>query len=133
MFLQSKDLWDAIVDGKPADPGIAPIEPQRDGNDEEAIDMARQQNYQEELRTYNEKMEALNQWRRKDGKAMNYIALSVDRSNANLIYHLTSGSEAWTTLKSHHQATTLGNKLRTKKEAFFNEVGSWWINAYTSK
>lgn len=111
MFLQSKDLWDAVEEEEPPLPGDAPVQPQ--GADEEVL--AR---HETNVRAYEQAVAVHNEWNRKDKKAMNFIALSVDRSNANLIYHLTSGKQAWITLRRHHMMTTLGNKLRTKKKLF---------------
>jgi hypothetical protein len=64
----------------------------------------------------------LNEWKKRDRKGMNYIALSVDRANANLIYNLESGVEAWNVLREHHNMATLGSKLRTKKQLYSMKI-----------
>lgn len=104
-LLQSKDLWEVMSTPKPENPGTRPAVAAEGAN-------------AEALRLYNEQLASFNEWNIKDGKVMNYIALNVDRSNANLIYHLSSGREAWEALKGHHMTITLGNKMRTKKKLY---------------
>jgi hypothetical protein len=99
MLLQSRELWDVIEDFGPAHPGERP---------EDAAS----------LPVFEQRMRAFNEWDRKNKKAMNYIALNVDSANANLIYHLTLGSEAWEALRDHHMMKSLGNKMRTKKKLY---------------
>lgn len=121
MFLQSRDLWEVVVGEKPQEAGEEPIEPMEAGG-EEADEAARRAAHEEALRAHRERARVFNEWRRKDGKAMNFIALGIDRSNANLIYHLDSGAEAWKVLKGYHMVTSLGNKLRTKKKLYSMKI-----------
>lgn len=121
MFLQSKDLWEVIVEERPQEAGEEPIEPNEAGG-EEVVVAARQAAHAETLRRHQERVRVSNEWRRRDGKAMNFIALGVDRSNANLIYNLDSGAEAWRVLKAYHMVSSLGNKLRTKKKLYSMKI-----------
>jgi hypothetical protein len=63
-----------------------------------------------------------NEWKKRDRKGMNYIALSIDRANANLIYNLESGVQAWNVLREHHNMATLGSKLRAKKQLYAMKI-----------
>lgn len=95
MYLESKDLWETVVEDAPKHPGEAPVKPD--------------QKYNQDLKNFDD-------WQKKSRKAMNAIAMNVDRSNANLIYTMKEGKEAWETLRERHMAATLGNKMRAKKK-----------------
>lgn len=99
MLLQSKDMWEVIIGSEPENPGELP---------ENETEMA----------AYQRRVDELSEWRSKSRRAMNVIALNVDRGNSNLIYNSTEGKDAWEILKNHHQTMTLGNKMRTKKKLF---------------
>lgn len=101
MLLQSKDLWEAITEQHPEYPGERPTGPP--------------EGLVERQRVFDLRLEEYIFWREKDQKAMNRIALNVDRANANIIYNMRSGQEAWFALKDRHLASTLGSKLRLKK------------------
>jgi gag-polypeptide of LTR copia-type len=119
MFLQSKDLWFNVMDGDvPVQPRRPPISARR-ANESEA---AHEQRLAEDLKQYEATVETFNEWQKKDRKAMNYIALSVDRANANLIYNLESGVQAWKVLREHHNMATLGSKLRVKKKLYAMKI-----------
>lgn len=116
MLLQSKDLWDGVMDGTPvpARPGLEIVPVRRRDEEADAFELRRSG----EVERYQLLVDRFNEHRRKDRKAMNYIALSVDRANANLIYTLESGVAAWIVLRDHHNMATLGSKLRAKKSLY---------------
>jgi hypothetical protein len=70
------------------------------------------------MRQYHSRVDAWHEWRMADKKALNVIALHVDRDNAALLHDITSGKEAWITLKSYHLAESLANKIRVSKKLF---------------
>lgn len=120
MFLQSKDLWEGVIDGTPApaQPGQPPILVIGENEDAAAFEVRRSN----EVERYQRTVEDFLAWHRKDRKAMNFIALSVDRANANIIYLLESGVEAWNVLREHHNMATLGSKLRAKKTLYTQKI-----------
>jgi hypothetical protein len=73
-LLQSKDLWEGVDEEQPGE-----ILRPAAGADQTA---------------YNRRVEERNAWAVKNRKAMNFIAMNVDRANANLIYRANGGREA---------------------------------------
>jgi hypothetical protein len=54
---------------------------------------------------------ALAAWKKRDGKALATIALSVEDSQVSLIKKKTTAKEAWEALQEYHQKNTLSNKV----------------------
>lgn len=105
MLLQSKDLWFGVFVDAPRNPL-----PVVRGSSEPAAA------FEARSTVYLVAEEAFRQWRLKDHKAFNYIGMSLDQQNVNLVCHLDSGVEAWNVLRESHQIASMGNKLRTKKK-----------------
>ena len=97
MLLQSKDLWEQIVDDGPGNPGEAPMQA-------------------DQVEAHEVRGRIYREWRAKARKAMNFIAMHTDEGNSNLIYNAQDGREAWEILSSHHMTMSLGNKMRTLKK-----------------
>lgn len=83
--LQYLDLWDIIEEDGPAHPGNRPEE-NLDENGAVVSEM--------EIEIFDENLRRYDEWKKRDGKAMNKIAEHVDPSNANEIYNVESGKEA---------------------------------------
>jgi hypothetical protein len=98
-LLISKDLWNAVYEEPLMNPGPRPEA--AEGDDDIGIEVWEEQN------------RLWKQWKRESLKAMSEIAKYIDRSNANLLYNVEDGREAWTILKNYHNSTSLANKMRS--------------------
>ena len=110
MFLQSKNLWVAIVGHAPPAAGEPPRGPPENPTAAQLGAAAMQ------MTEYRERVKAIADFEDKCEKSLNHIAMNVDRSNANLLHQAANGREAWEVLREHHQAATLGNKLRANQK-----------------
>lgn len=109
-LLASKELWDEVINDSTETPiPTASFQPVRNASEEEAAFAIRQAAHEASTRAYQK-------WKVKDRKAYNFIGLSLDRANANLVTNVKSGREAWLILRDSHMASTMGNRLRTKKK-----------------
>lgn len=90
-LLIAKDLWDVFEDDQPLHPGDRPQPPEDEPNVDQYVVMAA---------NYDERMKKFNEWQKKSKKVMAYIGLSVDSTNANLIYRITQ-------LRNYHQQSSM--------------------------
>jgi hypothetical protein len=113
-YLQLNGFWEAVVGYEPDVPGPRPEVPECLVVDGAVVNQAAIDKALELVVRHDREVAARAEWEEKDRKAMNIIALSIDRANANLIYHLDSGRAAWIELQNRHQARSTINKLHLK-------------------
>jgi hypothetical protein len=103
-----KNLWKPVLvkegQTKPAD--FETI-----GGEVAADTTRRREQYQAGLTVYEE-------WEDLDEKVFSYIALNINRDNANLLHGLSSGKEAWNLLKDYHMQVSIGSKIRATTKLY---------------